>query len=309
MPQGLAQEQIMAEINQLQQKNAELYEDRSSREEQRQQMVQEYEAMIQTSVDRKAELKGEVRSLSLQLGDSLMRPRPPSPAPKDASGIRAIMGELSDLNGEILQKIGSFKEATRDALAHCERAALDRYKPKMEELLERIYENAVDLPVDEIRERFNNTSDEIELQIQQLQVELTAENGRNERLQMDTRRLEDRVTTQKDEVARMRKEYTLLGHEITLLNDVAVQEIASFKIQYQRLLKDQQDDKASLASARAVVVSGAPDGKRKLARVSSQPEILEREVTNPTIPSVEEFIVQERTRLLEKIRRARDEPQ
>jgi hypothetical protein len=187
----LTQEQIIAEINQLHQKNVALYADRSSREEQRQRMAQEYDGMIQTSVDRKAQLKAEVHSLSLELSDSLMRPRPPSPAPQDVSGIRAIMCELSDLNGQVLQKIGSFREATRDALAHCERAALDRYKPKMEELLERIYEIAVDLSIDEIGERFDDTSDEIELQIHQLQVELTTENGRNERLQTDTQRLED----------------------------------------------------------------------------------------------------------------------
>jgi hypothetical protein len=308
MSQTLTQEQITAEVNQLQQKNVALYEDRSNREEQRQRMVQEYEVMVQTSVNRKAELKGEVHCLSLELADSLMRPRPPSPAPKDESRIRSMMAELSELNGQILRKIGSFKEATRDALAHCERAALDRYKPKMEELLERVYENAVDLPIDDIRRRFDDISDEIELQIQQLQVELTAESGRNERLQADTRRLEDRVTTQKDEVARMRKECALLGSEITLLNDIAVQEITSLKNQYQRLLKDQQDDRAAMASARAVVVTGARDGKLKLAKVSSQPEMPPREVANPTLPSVEEFIVQERTILLDTIRKAREEP-
>jgi hypothetical protein len=93
-----------------------------------------------------------------------------------------------------------------------------------------------------------------------------------------------------------------------LLNDIAVQEIASLKNQYQRLLKDQQDDRAAISSARAVVITGARDGKPKLVKVSSQPEMPPREVANPTHSSVEEFIVQERAILLDKIRKAREEP-
>jgi hypothetical protein len=109
--------------------------------------------------------------LALELAGPLVRARG-DPAEREFSGIATTMRELSDFNSQILQKIGGFKEATRDALAHCERPVLDRYKPNMEELLDKIYENAADLPISDILQRFNDISDEIEKEIQQLQSEL-----------------------------------------------------------------------------------------------------------------------------------------
>jgi DNA repair exonuclease SbcCD ATPase subunit len=304
--QTLTQEQITNEILQLRQKNSDFREDRARREEERARMMEEYDRLVHESVRRKNELKTEIRRLTLELAASLVRSQRDPSESGDSRGVHSVIEDLTDLNRQILQKIGGFKESTRDALAHCERAALDRYKPKMEELLERIYENASDLPVDVIRERFDTVSDEIDAQIGQLQQELNGENARNERLQIQTHQLEERVTAQRDEVSRMKKEAAQLSQEIALLNDLAVAEIAAEKTQYYRLIKDQDDEKAVVLSARATVVS-TRETRPKLTKTPSQRALDGRELGNPVLPSVEEFIEQEKARLLESIRKARSE--
>jgi hypothetical protein len=305
--QGLTQEQITAEIVSLQQKNQELHEQRSEREAERTKLLEEYEVMIHDSVREKAELKTEIRRLTLELSESLLRSRVDVGNVRTRSAVAPVIRELSELNDQILHKIGGFKESTRDALAHCERAALDRYKPKMEELLDRIYNNASELPIEEIRDRFEEVTNEVETQIEELRVEMNSENIRNDRLQTDTHQMEDRVGTQRDDLSRMKKEYGQLGHEITLLSDVAVQEIGSLKMQYQRLIKDDEGDRNVMASGRAVVLSTVRDSKRLLHRIPSQPLPPIRELRNPTVRTVEEFVEQEKQRLLGKIRHSKGE--
>lgn len=302
LPKTLTQEQIKAEIILLQQKITTMTSYREGLERQRDQMLQEYENLIHGSVDEKERLKNEVRELAQELENCIIRSRGTQKV-LGSKSILPVMQELDDMNQQVLQKISGFKQATRDALAHCERAVLDRYKPKMEELLERIYDNAKDLPVSEIRQRFEDSSTEIEEQLEQLQAELTGENARNDKLLQSAHKLEEKVASQRDEVLRMKKEYTQLGHEIALLNDIAVQEIGSLKSQYQRLLKDQEDDRSGMLSARAVVIT-APKGKSKrITRVPSKKKFKLREIENPLVPSVEEFIERERNRLLARIKR------
>lgn len=299
LPQNMTQEQITAEILALQEKNEGLRQQRRALEEKRNRMVNDYDNLIRESVEMKNKLNREMRKLKDELSQSLTRSR--SDVPSDTAGIRVVMEELRDLNRKVLQKISGFREATRDALAHCERAALDRYKPRMEQLLNQIYENGQELPVEEILKRFEQSSVEIEDQITQLQNELTAENNRNERLQLDARQLEDRVSAQRDEVGRMKKQQAQLNHEIALLNDVAIQQIANLKNQYQKLLSDQEnEDKATPNSSRAVVIT-TPKGKKSIKRTPSIKAQPPRELPNPKITSVEEFIELEKQSLLEKI--------
>lgn len=302
VPKTLRQEQIKAEILLLQQKSASMTIHRGELEQERERMLQEYEELIHGSVDEKERLKGEIRELVLELESCIVRSRGTQKVLGTMS-ILPVIQELDDLNNQVLQKISGFKQAIRDALAHCERAALDRYKPKMEELLERIYENAKDLPVSEIRKRFDDASTEIEEQLEQLQAELTTETNRNDKLQQSAHKLEEKVASQRDEVLRMKKEYTQLGHEITLLNDLAVQELGSLKSQYQRLLRDQEDERSGMLSARAVVITAPRGRSKKLHRVPSKKRLTLREIENPLVPSVDEFIERERELLLAKIKR------
>ena len=90
-----------------------------------------------------------------------------------------------------------------------------------------------------------------------------------------------------------------------MLNDIAVQEIASLKAQYQRLLQDQEDERARPSSARAVIITGKGTTKEvKRSRIKKQPSkspIKPIELKNPQVPSIEEFIDQEKAMLLERI--------
>jgi predicted nuclease with TOPRIM domain len=303
---SLTQEQITSEIQHLRQKNEELRDERSRREQERSAMLEQYDRLVHDSVQRKAVLQAEIRSLTLELAASLVRTHRESVGTPDSPGIEPIIGELTDLNRQILRKIGGFKESTRDALAHCERAALDRYKPKMEDLLARIYDGAADLPIDAVRERFDLVTQEIENQIAELQAELNSEYDRNAHLQGQTRQLEDRVATQREELTRMKKDGIQLAQEIKVLNELAVAELAAEKTRYFRLLKDESDMKPaipSVMSARAVVVSG--QSKQRMMRTPSRSELKRRDLANPEIPTVEAFIEKERARLMEGIRQGK----
>jgi hypothetical protein len=104
----------------------------------------------------------------------------------------------------------------------------------------------------------------------------------------------------------MKKEGAQLSQEIAVLNDLAVAEIAAEKTQYYRLIRDQDDEKAAVLSARATVVS--TNGTRpRLMRTASRRAIDAREFGNPVLPSVEEFIEQEKARLQESIRKSRSD--
>lgn len=303
-PQNLSPEQVTAEILQLQENGEALRQRKKDLESKLQDLQKQYEKQIYTSIETKNNLNKEMRRLTRELADSLLRSSVNTDISPNVPRILPVMNELEKLNQQILQKIGNFRETTRDALAHCERAALDRYKPRMEELLNKIYENSRDVPIDEIQRRYDAHSEELETHLIQLQSELAVENGRNEKLQFDTRQLEDRVSAQRDEVARMKKQHSQLGNEITLLNNIAVQEISSLKAQYQRLLLDQEEEKAKPSSARAVIVTGKGTKEiktRSLKRTPSKTPLKPMELKNPMVPSIEEFIDQEKALLLERI--------
>ena len=303
-PQNLSPEQVTAEILQLQENGEALRQRKKDLESKLQDLQKQYEKLIFTSIETKNNLNKEMRRLTRELADSLLRSSVNTDISPNVPRILPVMNELEKLNQQILQKIGNFRETTRDALAHCERAALDRYKPRMEELLNKIYENSRDVPIDEIQRRYDAHSEELETHLIQLQSELAVENSRNEKLQFDTRQLEDRVSAQRDEVARMKKQHSQLGNEITLLNNIAVQEISSLKAQYQRLLLDQEEEKAKPSSARAVIVTGKGTKEiktRPLKRTPSKVPLKPMELKNPIVPSIEEFIDQEKALLLERI--------
>ncbi|OHT04152.1 hypothetical protein TRFO_06478 [Tritrichomonas foetus] len=305
-PQNLSPDQITQEILTLQDQGQQLRKQKKELEVRLQNFQDQYEAMIKSSIETKKTLRKQTKLLTQELAASLLREgtNVATTTTTNVPRILPVMNELERLNQQILQKIGSFRETTKDALAHCERAALDRYKPRMEELLGKIYENARDIPVDEIQRRFDATSDDLESQIINLQNELEIENDRNEKLQFDTRQLEDRVSAQKDEVMRMKKQHTQLGHEITILNDIAVQEISALKAQYQRLLQDQEDERARPSSARAVIITGKGPKEIKRAKIKRQPSkapLTSLELKNPQVPSIEDFIDQEKAMLLERI--------
>lgn len=303
-PQNLTQEQITAEIMQLQENGEMLKQRKKDLEAKLKDLQKQYEEQIYTSIETKNTLNKEMKRMTRELADSLLRSTADSDVPSNVPRILPVMNELEKLNQQILQKIGNFRETTRDALAHCERAALDRYKPRMEELLSKIYENSRDVPTEEIQRRYNAHSEVLENQLIQLQNELAIENSRNEKLQFETRQLEDRVSAQRDEVTRMKKQHSQLGNEITLLNNIAVQEISSLKAQYQRLLLDQEEERAKPSSARAVIITGKGPKEvktRTLKRTPSRTPLMSLELKNPQVPSIEEFIDKEKALLLEKI--------
>lgn len=303
--QNLSPDEITAAIIKLQENGTALHQRKKDLEQQLIDLQKEYEQMIYTSIESKNNMNKEIKRLTRELAASLLRSNTNVSMPVNVPRILPVMNELEVLNKQILQKIGNFRETARDALAHCERATLDRYKPRMEELLNKVYDNARDIPNEEIERRFDAISEELESQLMRLQSELAIENDRNEKLQFDARQLEDRVSSQKEEVARMKKQHAQLGHQITILNDIAVQEISSLKAQYQRLMQDQEDETAKPSSARAIIVTGKTSKESKSPKLRKMPSKkstpMPLEIKNPQVPSIEEFIDQEKAMLLDRI--------
>jgi hypothetical protein len=154
----------------------------------------------------------------------------------------------------------------------------------------------VDLPIDVIRERFEAICEELDHEISELQIELNTETARNEWLWLRTQQLDERVSSRRDEVFKMKKEGT---RESALLGDLAVAEIAAAKTQYYRLVKAQDGSNVEVLSARA-------QGKKKLPRVPSRAPLELHELANAVLPSLEDFIDDERMRLMITIHAGRD---
>ena len=296
--QNLSQEQITEEIKELKEKNETLANHKKDLQQQIIDMQQNYNDLIIDSVKMKKEMKNEILALKKELQETLVPPRPVV-AHAQAPSILPVMKELSDLNDQILAKISSFRQATRDALAHCERAALDKYKPYMDKLLKNIYKNAENLPIDQLIERFNDAAEKVEEENKKIQDELTTEHSKNENLQLEARQLEERLNAQQDEVNRMRKQQTQLVRDIAKLNQISAQTMNSLKGEYQRLLTTDEPGDIVPTSARAVVVTPKVNNSKKkttgrasaLKKDFSRKKIITvHETKTPAIPSVEEFI-------------------
>jgi len=297
------QDQINEEIKSLQEENRTLREKKRYLETQKQSMIKEYNQMIEDSVVTKSVIKDEMQKLKAELSLSLQRAKPAITI-DSSSSITSILKELSDLNNQILQRIKSFNESTRDALSHSERAVLDRYKPLMEQVMNQIYDNADHVPIDELIKRYNRSSQKIEDDIRQFEHDLQNEHNRNERLQMDTRQLDEKLNAQRDEVLRLKKQQAQYIQDIARLNEVSLMESADLKSQYQNLLQTDESSDVIPQSARAIVVSSnLTKQRRELKKTPSQKNnFVSQEFDQPSIPSVEEFIEQERQYLMKKLR-------
>ena len=292
-------DQINEEILVIQNKNALLLSRKKTLEAQRDKLQRDYGSLMEESVQQKVYLKLEMQKLKEELQEALSRSRPDF-FPVEKTQAAPVMEELQELNNQILNRINGFKQSTRDALAHGERAVLDRYKPEMEKILGQIYAHSEYLPVSEILEKFNSASDTVSRELEQIQVQLKNEHLRNEQLQQEAKQLEVRVDSQSAEVNDLKKKNQTISKEIALLNEIATQEIAKLKAEYQSLLSIPEDDGTMPLSARAVVTQGSRV-TRKIKRSPSMKDVPQRETAIPTIPSVEEFIAKEKHELQSKI--------
>ncbi|EAY09519.1 hypothetical protein TVAG_102680 [Trichomonas vaginalis G3] len=302
--QNLSQDQINEEIKNLKAKNEQLRERKKELQTQYQEMQKEYNQLIIDSVSTKDRLQKELADLRDELARTLV-PTRPNILRSNTPSILPVMEELSKLNKQILDKIESFRQATRDALSHCERTALDRYKPYMEKLLHDIYENAEQLPIDQLLKRFNDSADKVESEIAQLQAELTSEHSRNENLQMESRQLEERLTAQQEEVSRMKKQQSQLVRDIAKLNQISARTMNSLKESYELLWNTDDVGEGQASSARAVVITpkvkpkAAPVPLKKIASRKNAAQT--NEMKRPDVKSVEAFIENEKNDLLHQI--------
>lgn len=302
--QNLSQDQINEEIKNLKVKNEQLRERKKDLQSEYQEMQKEYNSLIIVSVTTKEQLQKELKDLRDELARTLIPTRPNIPR-SSAPSILPVMEELSKLNKQILDKIESFRQATRDALSHCERTALDRYKPYMEKLLHDIYENAEQLPIDQLIKRFNDSADKVEAEIAQLQNELTNEHSRNENLQLESRQLEERLTAQQEEVSRMKKQQSQLVRDIAKLNQISARTMNSLKETYELLWNADDVSDGPPLSARAVVITPKIKPKNKpiplKKNASRKNATMTSEMKKPSVKSVEEFIEAEKNDLLHQI--------
>ena len=292
--QNFSQDQINEEIKNLKEKCETLRAKKKDLQKKYKDTQSEYNDLIINSVKVKDSFRNEVNALKNELAEALVHTRPGAHR-QEAPSILPVMKELSELNDQILAKISSFRQATKDALSHCERAALDRYKPYMDKLLHDIYENAEQLPIDQLLKRFSDSADNVDDENIKLQRELTIEHTRNENLQLETRQLEERLTAQQEEVNRMKKQQTQLVRDIAKLNEIAAQTMSFLKSEYQHLLSTDEPGDIVPTSARAVVVTPKVATSKGRASALKRDQSKKRIVTvhetkNPNVPSVEEYI-------------------
>ena len=175
----------------------------------------------------------------------------------------------------------------------------------MEKLLHDIYENAEQLPIDQLIKRFNDSADKVESEIAQLQAELTSEHSRNENLQMESRQLEERLTAQQEEVSRMKKQQSQLVRDIAKLNQISARMMNSLKESYELLWNTDDVGEGQASSARAVVITpkvkpkAAPVPLKKIASRKNAAQT--NEMKRPDVKSVEAFIENEKNDLLHQI--------
>lgn len=318
--QTLTQEQINEEIRSCQEKINSLHEQKKVLTEKHEELVNYYNNLIMQGVSEKEKMRNEIKELKNELKDALTKMRSPAqqnfPALNDAPpSILPVLTELAELNQQILSKVLGFKQAAKDAMAHCERAALNKYKPQMEKLMAEIYQNAEQLPIKDLIGRFNSSAENVEVEVKKLESELQSEYTRNEELLKQSKHLDEDLNTQKDEVSRMRKQQSLLSQDITKLNEIAIQRISSLKSEYASMLANDDPVDIEPLSARAVVIHQKVQNKEKkvppnpvrtLKRMASKVKVpVTHETKIPDIPSVDEYIEMEKQELLKLITRIR----
>lgn len=296
-------EQIPEEIMVIQDRNGVLLSRRKALEKQRDEMNSKYGKLMESSVQTKVHLKLQMQKLKAELHEALTRSRPSNMINEKAESNTPIMEELINLNNQVLNRIGSFKMAlSRDRSAN-EKAVLSRYKPTMEKLLGQIYSHSEYLPTSEVNERFNEASYTIEHEIRDIETELKNEHERNDQLQKEAKQLSEQVAEQQEEVNRLKKQNSILAKEISYLKQISESEYNSLKESYKSLLEMNSDEGATPSSARAMVQTTGNE-RKTIKRSPSQNLKPNRSSAIPYVMSIDQFVEQEKSMLLEMINHA-----
>ena len=304
------QDNVAEELLFLQDKNALCLARRKKLENQRNKLLEDYGQLMEQSIQRKVQLKLDMQKLKAELNEALSRSRPEAQQNQDTvqnEKKRPIMEELTDLNQQVLMRIGSFKMAISNNKVTNERTVLDRYKPHMEKILGQIYAYSEYLPVNAVVEKFTQISDEIEHEIRNVNRELQNEHERNYQLQKEATQLGDEVKEHELEVSRLKQRNQQLQKEINLLKEIGDKEIETMKNEYSKLLDGNLDGETLIGpplSSRAVVASAGP--VRKMKRSPSRKDIITRERATLSVPPVEKFVEMMKAQLLDKINHAQN---
>lgn len=296
-------EQIPEEIMVIQDRNGVLLSRRKALEKQRDEMNSKYGKLMESSVQTKVHLKLQMQKLKAELHEALTRSRPSNMADENAKNKTPIMEELISLNNQVLNRIGSFKMALSRDRSASEKAVLSRYKPTMEKLLGQIYSHSEYLPTSEVNERFNEASYTIEHEIRDIETELKNEHERNDQLQKEAKQLGEQVAEQQEEVNRLKKQNSILAKEISYLKQISESEYNSLKESYKSLLEMNSDEGATPSSARAMVITTGNE-RKTIKRSPSQNLKPNRSSAIPYVLSIEQFVEQEKSMLLEMINHA-----
>ncbi|EAY00933.1 hypothetical protein TVAG_493060 [Trichomonas vaginalis G3] len=294
---------VSEELLILSDKNALLLARQKRLEFQRDQMLHSYGDLMEQSVQRKVQLKLDMNKLKEELNEALLRSRPQEQQTNDQSSQqekRPIMDELRDLNSQVLMRIGSFKMSLSKSNAFTEKVVLDRYNPHMEKLLGEIYSYSTYLPVNEVIDKFNQEADKVEHETRDIETQLKSEHERNLQLQKEAELLSKDVKEQETIVTLLKQKNAQLTKEIELLQQIGDEEINNMNVAFKSLLDNENDLMGLPLSARATVVTPATQPMR-LKRSVSKKKLVTREKAKPKVPSVDEFVEQMKSILLEKI--------
>jgi hypothetical protein len=300
-PAPLPPDQLAEDIMLVQDRNAVLLARCKALERQRKAMASEYGALMETSIQHKVRYRYEVQKLNDELAAALTRSRRRGSVAESRSsaGLAAIQ-ELTELNDAVIGRVLQFKMAVARTQAPHQLTVMQRYKAEMERLLGQIYAYTDSLPVAAVIDKYNSISDGIEKELGMLESEGRNEHERNELLQREATQLKTELAMQQKEVDQLRKQNAKRAASISMLKEIAIQEIARMKSKYENLVDTTSDESSLPTSARAMIVTDGT-ASRKIPRTPSGRDFIRRDAAMPMVKPVQEFIAEHQSWLQDRM--------
>lgn len=254
----------------------------------------EYGSLIEQSVQKKVAIRRDMNSLKTELQSALTRSRPKSFKKVEN---KPSLNELNEINDQIVQRIESFKNTT--SLHDLQSSVVARYKPQMELMLGEIYSFDGYMPNENVLERFKNQIALIEKEISQMKAQVLNDHDTNVQLQTEANQLLTKVNEQIEETNRLKEQNGQLQGEIEYLTKIAEGEISIMEKELGRNLQEEVENPQP-SSARSIVVNSGKFGQC-LKKTDSQKRLFHKDSSIPSVSPIEEYIIFQKSQLLEKI--------
>jgi hypothetical protein len=270
----------------VQERNAVLLARCKALERQRRAMASEYGTLMETSIQHKVRYRYEVQKLNDELAAGLTRSRGPGLVVESRSSADlAAMQELIELSDAVMGRVLQFKMSVARTQAPHQLTVIQRYKAEMERLLGQIYAHTDSLPVAAVIDKYNSIADGIGKELGVLESEARNEHERNDLLQREATQLETELAMQQ--------------RSVSMLKEIAIQEIARMKSKYENLVDTTSGDSSLPTSARAMIVADGT-ASQKIPRTPSGRDFIPRDAAMPMVKPVQEFIAEHQSWLQDK---------